>query len=306
MNIKNLVLSGGGVGGFNMYGAIKNMIEKEYLDFNKIEKIYSVSVGAIIAVIFSLKLDNQIIDDYLIKRPWHKFINIKPNNILNIWRDKGIFDKSLINIIIKPLLQSKGIDENITLKHFYEITKIEINMFTVNINTILPEKIKISHLNYPDLEVCTALAMTSCVPIAFTPLYYDDKCLVDGGIVDNFPLGEFLNDHKDISNIQNEILCFKIKSNNEKNKITKDSNLLEYLFRLASTLRALSINKSESYSINNIINCNIKNNFLDKWNDALYDEELRKTLILDGIKDSDQFITEFKNSFKVSTDGLAS
>lgn len=306
MNIKNLVLSGGGVGGFNMYGAIKNMIENKHIDFNKIEKIYSVSVGAIVGVIFSLKLDNQIIDDYLIKRPWYKFINIKPNNILNIWRDKGIFDKSLINIIIKPLLQSKGIDENITLKDFYEITKIEINMFTVNINTTFPEKIKISHNNYPDLELCTALAMTSCVPIAFIPIYYDDKCFIDGGIVDNFPLGEFLNDHKDISNIENEVLCFKIKSINEKKLITKDSNLLEYLFRLVSILRTLSIKNSESYSINNIINCNIKNNYLDKWNEALYEEELRKSLILDGKNDSDQFITEFKNSFNVSTDGLAS
>ena len=53
-------------------------------------------------------------------------MNKKPNNILNIWKDKGIFDKSLINIIIKPLLQSKGIVENITLQKFYEITKIEI------------------------------------------------------------------------------------------------------------------------------------------------------------------------------------
>lgn len=306
MNIKNLVLSGGGVGGFNMYGAIKNMIEKEYLDFNKIEKIYCVSVGAIIAVIFSLRLENQIIDDYLIERPWHKYINIKANNILNIWRDKGIFDKSLINTIIKPLLQSKGIDENITLKDFYLNTKIEIYMFTVNINTVLPEKIKISHINYPDLELCTALAMTSCVPIAFKPIYYDDKCFIDGGIIDNFPLGEFLNDHIDISNIENEILCFKIKSNNEKKKITQDSNLLDYLFTLISSLRILSINKSESYSINNIVNCNIKNNYLDKWNQALFDEELRKLLILDGKNDSDQFITEFKNSVKVSVDGFAS
>ena len=306
MNIKNLVLGGGGVGGFNMYGAIKNMIVKEYLDFNKIEKIYSVSVGAIIGVIFSLKLDNQIIDDYIIKKPWYKFINIKANNILNIWKDKGIFDKSFIKIIIKPLLQCKGIKENITLKEFYEITKIEINMFTLNINTILPEKIKISHINYPELELCTALAMTCCIPIAFRPIYYDNKCLIDGGIVDNFPLGEFLDDHKNIVNIENEILCFRIKSNNEKNIITKDSNLLDYLFILASTLRNLSINKSESYSIDNIINCNIKNNYLDKWNEALYDEELRRKLISDGKNDSDQFITEFKNSFKVSTDGLAS
>lgn len=306
MNIKNLVLGGGGIGGLNMYGAIKNMIENKYLDINKIEKIYSVSVGALMAVIFALKLDNQIVDDYLIKRPWHKFINIKPNNILNIWKDKGIFDKSLINIIIKPLLLSKNLDENITLKDFYKVTNIDINMFTVNINSDLPEKIKISHTNYPDLELCTALAMTTCVPIAFMPVYFDNKCFIDGGIVDNFPLGEFLNDSKENINIEKETLCFKIKSNNDKKLITKDINLLEYLFTLVFTLRKFSLNKSESYEIKNIIECNIKNNFLEKWYEALYDEELRKNLIIDGKLDSDQFITEFKNSSNVSTDGLAS
>ena len=85
MFIKYLVLGGGGVAGLNMYGAIKNMIEKKYLDFDNIEKIYCVSVGALVGVIFSLKLENNIIHDYLIKRPWHKYINIKPYNILNIW-----------------------------------------------------------------------------------------------------------------------------------------------------------------------------------------------------------------------------
>lgn len=306
MVIKNLILGGGGVAGLNMYGAIKNMISKNYINFENIEKIYSVSVGALIGVIFTLKLENKIIDDYLIKRPWHKFINIKPNNILNIWKDKGIFDKTFISIIIKPLLQSKGLSENITLKEFYDLTKIEINMYTVNINSVKPEKIKLSYKTYPDLELCTALAMTSCVPIAFAPIYYDDKCFIDGGIIDNFPLGEFLEDHKEIDNIEETIFCFKVKSDNEKKNITNESNVIDYLFRLVSTLRFSSISKSESYKTNNIIELNIKNNFLEKWNDALFDEELRISLIQDGINDSDQFITEFKNSFNVSTEGLAS
>ena len=88
-------------------------------------------------------------------------------------------------------------------------------------------------------------------------------------------------------------------------KISLD-NLLDYLFRLINTLRLSSISKSESYKIDNIVECNIKNNFLDKWNEALYDQELRNNLIQDGINDSNQFITEFKNSVNVSTDGLAS
>lgn len=306
MIIKNLVLSGGGVGGLNMYGAIKNMIDKQYLHFNNIEKIYCVSIGAIIGVIFSLGIENDTIYDYLLKKPWHKFINIKAINIINLCSQKGIFDKSFINIIIKPLLQSKGISENVTLKELYDITNIEINMFTIDINSNKPEKIKLSYITYPDLELCTALAMTSCVPIVFAPIYYEDKCLVDGGIIDNFPLGEFLEDHKNINDIEDTLLCFHIVSNNKKNIITKESNLLDYLFKLMSTLRTSSISKSESYNVDNIVKCYIKNNFVEKWNMALYDEDLRYNLIQDGINDSNQFITESKNSFSVSADGLAS
>ena len=294
------------MGGLNMYGAIKNMIDKGYLNINNIEKIYCVSIGAIVGVMFSFGLDNEIIYDYLLKRPWHKFININPINILNLCSEKGIFDKSFITTIIKPLLQSKNISENITLKEFYEITKIEINMFTVDINANKPEKIKLSHITYPNLELITALAMTTCVPIIFSPIYYEDKCLIDGGIIDNFPLGEFLEDHKNINNIQDTLLCFNIISNNKKNILQKESNFLDYIFKLFSTLRISSTCISDSYHVDNIIKCTIKNNFINKWNTALHDENLRYTLIQDGINDSNQFITESKNSFNVSDVGLAS
>ena len=79
-----------------------------------------------------------------------------------------------------------------------------------------------------------------------------------------------------------------------------------YIYVDINILRYLYLSENETYEATNIVELNIKNNFLEKWNDALFDEELRISLIQDGINDSDQFITEFKNSVNVSTDGLAS
>ena len=211
MNIKKLVIGGGGYGIYNIYGVIKNMIEKEYINLNNIDEIYSVSAGAICSAILALKIDFDILDDYIIKRPWDKVFNIKPSDILiNIFDNKGIYDEEFIKEIMKPLLLVKNFDENITLKEFYDQTKINLIMFTVNLNNTVPEKIKLSYKTYPNLQLCKALYMSSCIPLIFKPVLDGSNCYIDGGLIDNFPLGELLNDYKNNKNIENEILAIKI------------------------------------------------------------------------------------------------
>ena len=48
-----------------------------------------------------LNIDFEILDDYIIKRPWHKVIYIHPINVLNLWNEKGILDNyNIINEIL--------------------------------------------------------------------------------------------------------------------------------------------------------------------------------------------------------------
>ena len=119
MTIKHLVFGGGGAGGYAIYGVIKHLAENNFWNIENIKSIYSTSIGGLIGIYTSLKYDWNIIDDYLIKRPWNKVINIKPINIINMWNEKGMLNEDVIKLILKPLLEAKDLDENITLKELF-------------------------------------------------------------------------------------------------------------------------------------------------------------------------------------------
>ena len=48
--IKNIVISGGGIGGFSFYGAIKQLNINDVWNINNIQNIFGTSIGSIITV----------------------------------------------------------------------------------------------------------------------------------------------------------------------------------------------------------------------------------------------------------------
>lgn len=222
--IKHLVINGGGPTGMLCYGAIKHLFEAEFIQLDNIKSIYGTSVGAIIAVIISLKYDWKTIDDYFLKRPWNKVFKIEPDNFIDMYYNKGMFQVSMVNEMLKPLLTAKDLIEEITLKEYYEYNHIDLHFFTVEMNSF--QKIDVSHKTHPDLSLITALEMSSAVPIMFKPVIVDDKCYVDGGLFDNYPINECLQNEE--CN-EDEVLGIKNKWSNMEQSINNKMNILEYL-----------------------------------------------------------------------------
>ena len=110
---------------------------------------------------------------------------MEPNNFFEIYYKKGLFQFSMVEEIVIPLMTAKDLSKDITLKEFYENTKIDFHCFTVEINSF--EKVDLSHKTHPDLSLIKALEMTSAVPILFSPVIDGDKCYIDGGLLDNYP-----------------------------------------------------------------------------------------------------------------------
>ena len=135
MNIKNLVIGGGGGGGLAIYGALKYLFLNNYLSITNIETIDCVSIGSIIAVLITLDIDFNTLDDYIIKRPWEKVFELKATTILNLWNEKGCFNLNHINDVIITLLKLKNLSENITLKEYYEFNNIDIYLVTCDISS---------------------------------------------------------------------------------------------------------------------------------------------------------------------------
>jgi len=193
MTIKYVIISGGGTSGLGMYGIVKNLCNKDFMNLNDIKSIFATSCGCMLGLILILKMEWAIMDDYLIKRPWGEVFNIHPENIFHIFDKKGLLNSNTIKEVINPLLRSKNLSENITLGELFEYSKIDFHLYTVNVNGEIPIMVDLSYKTHPHLELYKAISMSSAIPVIFEPIFMDNGCYVDGGYLNNFPLNYAVN-----------------------------------------------------------------------------------------------------------------
>ena len=295
--IEHIVLSGGGPVGLLEYGALKYLSKNKFIEYKNIKSIYSTSVGGVIAFIYILNFDWSWIDDFFIKRPWSNLMNLNSNNYINIFYNKGLLDKSIITNSLKSLFLAKDISLEITLKEFYELTNIELNLYTSNLNKFKKEKL--NYINNPKLKLIDAIYMSLTIPILFIPLYINNTFYLDGGIFINCPINECLMEKKcdydsvlclmndkrypiDLSNnfyIENN---YNLDENNRSN-LTKDSNFFEFIIHIIKTLfNNISVIENENtIIIKHNINIALTYQTVDiqYWNFVFNNESERKYLI---------------------------
>jgi predicted acylesterase/phospholipase RssA len=284
MSIKNLVFSGGGPSMIQTLGALQYIEEHKFIDIKNIETIYGTSAGAIVGTLLCLKFDWETINDYIIKRPWHEVFPINVQNIFDAYTKKGIFDVKTIDKCFKPLLAAKDLSMEITLKELYEYSKIELHFFTFEINNFKLEDI--SYLTNPDLKLLTALQMTCGIPILVTPVCFDGKCYIDGGIMCNYPLKYCLDSGKK----EEETMAFKNQYDDNTNHVNSESTLLDFIMCfLFKVIHSLSIDHTQP-KIKNELVCNISFLSIDVFRTAMSSIDTRKLLLQNGVDQAKVFL----------------
>ena len=290
MTIKHLVLSAGGLAGFPIIGILKELHNQDFFHIKDVKTVHATSIGTILSTLLLLSNDIELVENYIVNRPWDKFFTINPNNIINIWEEKGILGEEVILEVLKPFLQARELNINITLKEFYDLLNIELYFYTTNINANPMESVELSYLNFPDLELYKAIAMSSAFPLIFAPIIINNNCYIDGGVLTHFPLNKCLERNYKLE----EILAIKIIcKDNTPQPINKESILSTYMNTLICKLFIHSYN-DEFENIDNIIHCIIEDNSFIKWISAISDSKLRNDYILYGIDTAKQFL-ESKN-----------
>ena len=256
--IKHLVFSGGVIYGYAFYGAYKFLEQKGFVNIDNIQTMYGTSCGAMVAVILSLKYDYETLENYLIKRPWHEVFKFTIETFMNCYQKCGLFGPEILETLFDPLFRAKDLDiATITMKEFYEVTKIEHHFFTVDIGGF--ELIDISYKTHPDCRVLDAVYASLCVPFLFQPIQLPigkeiiedvsgiSVCtkkktrLIDGGFLMNYPIlpcvqSILVRDASDID--MGAILGINLDFNyNIYDKLDgKRFNILEYLYLIMSIL----------------------------------------------------------------------
>jgi predicted acylesterase/phospholipase RssA len=282
MVIKHLVIAGGGPSGLFTYGAAKFLEKDKFWSINEIETIYGTSIGAFIGAVIALKHEWDVLDDYIIKRPWEKLVDISPEDLFKAWEKKGILGDEFIREALKPLLEAQGLNIGITLNEFYEFNKISLHMISVNINDATLKPVNISYKTFPDLPLVKAISMSCAIPFIFKPIIMDEGCYVDGGLLCNFPLDLCLHD---TGCNENEILAFKnIWSIHQKNiSILESTNIMSYWIHILKILVKEISSDEKQKVVTNTVNCIIEDiNGYEDWINVLGSKGSREKFIKKG------------------------
>lgn len=286
--IKHLVISGGGPAGLLTYGAIQHLAKQDVWHLKNIKSIYGCSVGAYLAVVVSLGYDWDSLDDYFIKRPWNKMVNVSSILFFEAFTEKGLLGEKLISNAILPLLSAKELSESITLSELYAYNHIDIHLFATNLNTREISKVDISHTTHPTLSVIKAIMMSMAYPFAIKPVFIGEDCFIDGGLLNNYPLNDCLASNKCE---KDEILAFKNNWVIKDLKITQESSIIDMLLLLMLKMQQAIDTGPLQCDVKNTVCCLIENlDGFPEWLSAMATEDMRLKLIEKGIEQAKLFL----------------
>lgn len=288
MVIKHIVIAGGGPTGLVSYGALKYLNQVGVWKRDELKTVYTSSIGGFIGVLATLDYKWNVIDDYIIERPWEKAFEPMKNDILEIMYNKGINGKQMFDICLTPLLTGLDLPPSITLREHFEHTNIEL-VFTateINNDNCLKGEL-ISYKSYPDMELSEALACTSAFPMLFKPVFVGEKCFVDGGLIHNYPLNHCLDETKCAID---EVLAFTNIIDVDVVRIEESSSFIEYARMMMKKCHwTLETSKDQPELPNSVVSVTTDLSDMTVWFEALSDRELREKLMMRGENDGINF-----------------
>lgn len=297
---KHIVFSGGGPSIFTIFGAFKCFVEKGLLDMSSLTSIYACSSGAFLGVCVSLLNSGLTIDEietYIVSRCWTTLFVNEVLHFNKAFHSKGLFDDTVIKKAITPLMTASGLSQESTLSELYEKTRVKLVMFAVDINSKPLEKVRLSYETFPDLPVYRALQMTMGLPGVISPSFVDGMCLVDGGLLANYPYNDCLNDVRDGGgDCDGNVLGFKIKWEKPRTPIDSSSNIITFFAHLMKMMAIHIDSSSRDLSVeatqNTVECCAPDAGNPAAWVDLFGDSELRANYVASGVSSAERFIEE--------------
>ena len=318
--IKHLVISSGGPAGHMMYSILRTLNLKGVWDAKDIKTIYGSSIGSFAAIIIALRYEWEVMDDYLIKRPWEKIFlsssssttaaatgsgttestehsssalsdaKNKLDYVFKLYKNHGLYGLKEFTEMLRPALQGKDISVNVTFQEFYERTGIELHFTVTELNKF--QSIDFSHKTHPKQGLVEACYMSCCYPFGFTPIYRDGCCYIDGGIINDYPVNECIRDQKcDIR----EILGIKMLWERKPANLTDKSSVLQFISTFFNQIKGNLFENRPTKPIPNEVVCVSKVFASQDWMNWMKDENYRRELVLRGETFANVFISYRRN-----------
>lgn len=180
----NLVIAGGGIKAYASIGAIR-FLEKS----TTFDKIAGVSAGSIIATLLAIGCNSYRIQSLYDSIDLSKYVlkYTSAMTYIKLIAKTGIYDiKEFRDSIIHTLLEEACDNGDITFEDIYNTHKKVLVISGTCINK--RETHYYHYISNPSMKVKEAIAISCCVPFLFTPFSWKSNTLVDGGLLENYPL----------------------------------------------------------------------------------------------------------------------
>ncbi len=199
-----LALSSGGARGYAHIGVIEVLEELGY----EIKTIAGSSIGAVIGGIYAAGKLN-------IYTEWVKSLHkIDVLRLLDLsFNKKAIFKGDKVINFVEKLIGDCNIEE-----------------FPIKFTAVAVDILKRKEFWFTQGSLWTAIRASTAIPGVFTPVYIDNKILVDGGVLNPLPIAPVLNSNVD--------LIIAVDVNSEKEYKNED---FEYIFSKEQEIDELNI-----------------------------------------------------------------
>lgn len=238
-NIEHIVMSGGGICGFAFYGHLREKEKLGIWNISHIQSIYGTSVGALFSILIALKphFEWDILDNYLIHRPWDELFEFNVNRIISSIKNRGLLSQTCIYDIYRPLFSAIDLSLDITMFEFYQFTGIDIHIIVskienfTNVSDCSFVLENISYKTHPEWKLLDAVYCSACLPILFQPFIIENSYYIDGGLLCNYPLSLCIQDQ----NIENTDTILGLCASND-SKSSNVETLFDYLLLLLNNM----------------------------------------------------------------------
>jgi NTE family protein len=242
--IKNLVFSGGSSKGFSYLGVLKALDEFNILD--NIEELAGTSIGALFCCYIVLKYHPDDLIKIFMELDLNWLHNINSDSILNLLNKYGLDNGEnvikFLELIISFKFPNKS-PSSITFIDLWNYNPIKITLTGCRVYQDFIDLELYNHILTPSMSVIKALRISMSIPPLFTPLDEDKYHLMDGGIINNYPIDLF----KDQKEITLGILAYETLENKKcNNAIDIYKSIVIHMIRRETRI------KKEKYSDNTI------------------------------------------------------
>lgn len=192
-----LVLSGGGAKGFAYIGLLKALQEARL----QVDYIGGTSIGSIMGGLYALGYSPDEIEEMIRDQNWEALLADRIDRKYVAFEEKEYTEKSIISIPFQTrkftLSASlyKGQEIDLLLNRFFspaynveDFDKLYTPFLCMGTDLITGESVEIRSGN-----LARAIRASMSIPGYFPPVEYEGRLLVDGGVVNNFPVKNVRN-----------------------------------------------------------------------------------------------------------------